>query len=148
MKLDVHIYDEVDEASVKFAVIIARHAGQLVLCRHAERDTWEIPGGHRELGESPFEAAKRELQEETGALDFELEFVSYYSVTGANRANASGEETFGALFRAEIATFGDIKSEIAEIAFMDALPHNLTYPEIQPLLLAKADELSIREGRK
>ena len=50
----------------KFVVVMARHAGGLLLCRKKGRDTWETPGGHIEAGETPFEAAKRELQEETG----------------------------------------------------------------------------------
>src|SRR5450759_3451320 len=34
---------------------------RLVLCRHRDRSTWETPGGHIEPGESPREAAVREL---------------------------------------------------------------------------------------
>ena len=26
--------------------------GKWVFCRHKERNTWEIPGGHREMGEA------------------------------------------------------------------------------------------------
>ncbi len=32
----------------------------------AERDLWELPAGRLDPGESPFQAAKRELREETG----------------------------------------------------------------------------------
>ena len=31
--------------------------------QHKERDTYEVPGGHREAGENTLETAKRELQE-------------------------------------------------------------------------------------
>lgn len=40
--------------------------GKWVFCRHKDRDTYEIPGVHRESGETIFETAKRELMEETG----------------------------------------------------------------------------------
>ena len=41
-----------------------------MLGRHRERDTWEMQGGHIEANETPLEAARRELYEESGALEF------------------------------------------------------------------------------
>ena len=107
----------------------------MVLVRHRERDTYEIPGGHRDAGESIEETAARELQEETGAMAFTLKPVSVYSVTGKNRVNDTGEETYGMLFYAEITSFGRMESEIEKIEFFDRLPEALTYPEIQPILV-------------
>ena len=49
------------------AFIIGFYKGQLVLARNLRRGI-EIPGGHIEEGESPKEAAIRELREETGAV--------------------------------------------------------------------------------
>ncbi len=102
------------------------------------RSTLEAPGGHREQGESIDEAAARELREETGALQFRIQPVCAYSVTGQTPANRTGEETFGMLYWAEIECFApELHSEIAEIFLMDELPENWTYPEIQPKLLAE-----------
>ena len=76
---EVKFYDHVDDALLKYAVIIAKHQGKWVFCRHRERDTLEIPGGHREPGETILETARRELAEETGASEFTLTPVCAYS---------------------------------------------------------------------
>ena len=64
---EVTFYDSAEDALLKFAVIIARTDGKWIFCKHRERDTYEVPGGHREKGEDILSAAKRELMEETGA---------------------------------------------------------------------------------
>ena len=65
--MKVNFYDEADDSQLKFAVIISRADGKWVMCRHKDRETYEIPGGHREDGEKIIDAAIRELKEETGA---------------------------------------------------------------------------------
>ena len=62
----VNFYDEVDDALLRFAVIIATSEGKYVFCKHKARNTCEVPGGHREAGEMILDTAKRELYEETG----------------------------------------------------------------------------------
>lgn len=47
-----------------------------VLLMLNERQEWELPGGHIELGESPQEALKREFSEETG-LDIAVESLAF-----------------------------------------------------------------------
>ena len=136
--MEVRFYDSIENERMKFAVVIARSGGKWVFCKHRERDTVELPGGHREPGESTDEAAERELREETGALDFSIKPVCIYSVTGKNRVNSSGEETFGMLYTAEITKFGELSSEIEHIVLTEELPQNWTYPEIQPRLIAEA----------
>ncbi|MEZ3446791.1 MAG: NUDIX domain-containing protein [Lachnospiraceae bacterium] len=133
----VNFYDHVEDALLRFAVIIARHNGKWVFCKHRERSTWEVPGGHREAGEDILDTAKRELYEETGAVDFVIEPVCIYSVIAPD--NFDGAESFGKLYVAEIHTFEkELHSEIERIAIMDELPERWTYPEIQPKLLEEA----------
>ena len=60
--LEVKLYGKVDDALLKFAVIISKSNGKWVFCKHKERDTFEVHGGHREFGEDIIETAKRELQ--------------------------------------------------------------------------------------
>ena len=122
----------------KFAVIVSRYDGKWVFCKHKERDTYEVPGGHREAGENIVETAKRELQEETGAVKFEIKPICVYSVTGKTRVNNIGEETFGLLCFAEITEFAkELHSEMEKVVLMDKLPENWTYPLIQPKLIEK-----------
>ncbi len=134
--MTVKFYENVEDSLLKFAVIAAKSDGKWVFCKHRERDAYEFPGGHREKGESIYETACRELKEETGALEFTIEPVCVYSVTGKNRVNETGEETFGMLFTAEITAFeGELHSEIEAIVISEELPEKWTYPLIQPKLL-------------
>ena len=136
--LEVNFYDTVDDDLLKFAVIISQSNGKWVMCKHKERDTYEVPGGHREEGEDILETAKRELQEETGAVKFDIEQLCVYSVTGKNSVNETGEESFGLLCFAEIKEFsGELHCEMEKVVLMDELPENWTYPLIQPILLEK-----------
>ena len=134
--LEVKFYDTVDDSLLKFAVIISQSNGKWVFCKHKERDTYEVPGGHREAGENILETAKRELQEETGAIKFEIKPICVYLVTGKTRVNDTGEETFGQLCFAEITEFAkELHSEMEKVVLMDDLPENWTYPLIQPKLI-------------
>lgn len=135
--LEVNFYDEADDKLLKFAVIITRCADKWVFCKHRERDTYEVPGGHREEGENIDDTARRELYEETGALEYTLKPVCVYSVVqGEGDAHT---ETFGKLYFAEVSQFEkQLHSEIEKIILTDELVENWTYPLIQPKLLEEA----------
>ncbi|MDO4379223.1 MAG: NUDIX domain-containing protein, partial [Erysipelotrichia bacterium] len=90
--MSVKFYDSVDDKLLKFAVIVSKSNGKWVFCKHKKRTTYEIPGGHREPGEDILETARRELIEETGAIDFDLKPICVYSVVDEN--NLDGSETF------------------------------------------------------
>ena len=131
--MNVRICENAEDALLRYAVILARCGGDIVLCRHRECTTWEFPGGHREPGEIIVEAAARELKEETGAQEFELHEICPYSV------EEGGITHFYMLFHAEIHSFDpELHHEIQEIWRTRTLPENWTYPEIQPVLLAEA----------
>ena len=132
----VKFYETIEDSLLKFAVIISHVGEKWVFCKHKNRDTYEIPGGHREPGEPILETARRELWEETGAVEFEMYPICVYSVTGKTPAVDSDEETFGMLYHARIISFEkELHSEIDRIELLDTLPEQWTYPQIQPLLI-------------
>ena len=142
--MDVNFYDAVDDALLKFAVIVSRYRGQWVFCKHRERNTFEAPGGHRERGEEIEAAAKRELFEETGASRYVLRPVCAYGVADSGRT-----ETFGMLYYADILAFGRLpESEIETVRLFDALPTEWTYPLIQPKLIQKVWEVVFKNMEK
>ena len=137
--VEVKFYDKMEDSLLDFAVILAKTDGKWIFCKHKERDTLEVPGGHREAGETILEAAKRELREETGAVDFDIKPICVYSVKGKTRVNENlDDESFGMLFIADVFSFEEIHSEIEKIVISDELVDNWTYPLIQPKLIAEA----------
>ena len=121
--------------SPKYVVVFTRYRGKLLLSRHRQRDTWETQGGHIEPGETPEQAARRELFEESGAADFSLTpLFDYYASDEQNSAT-------GAVFLADVRTLSALpQSEMAEVRAFDALPDELTYPAITPVLFRAARE--------
>lgn len=139
---EVNFYDPlfVPDSKLTYSVISAKFDEKWIFVRHNKRSTWEIAGGHIEEGESSFEAAGRELMEETGAIKFNLVCIATYSVT------IDGETGWGRLYIANVFEIGPIPdiSEIAEIVLSDHLPENLTHPDIQPHLFKKTVEYLTR----
>ncbi len=135
---EVNFYDPLflPPGRLIYSVIAARYKGKWLLVRHADRHTWEIPGGHIEEGENSHDAAVRELCEETGAQEFSVECVSTYSVS------MNGVTMFGRLYFAEVTSLGSVPdmNEISEVRAMEALPAELTYPDIQPFLFKRVME--------
>lgn len=124
--------DILDE-KLTFAVISSISNGKFVYVRHKDRQTWEIPGGRREPGETIDETAARELIEETGAKQFIIKPVCECSFI------INGSLRYGKLYHSEIIELGELPNlEIVEVKLFENIPTNLTYPEIQPVLHQKA----------
>jgi 8-oxo-dGTP diphosphatase len=115
---------------LSYVVIAARHGGGWLFVRHRRRGGWEMPAGHPDGAEGSVEAAARELEEETGAVDFIMTPVSYYSVD-------VGQGTqYGRLFLAEISRLGEVRDsdEIERVRVFRRLPGDLSLPEVMRFL--------------
>ena len=118
----------------QYVVVLSHYQGKILLSRHRNRDTWETQGGHIEPGETPEDAARRELHEESGAVAFDLKPLCDYWVWDGYHNSSAG----GVVFTAEIYELGTLPvCEMAEVGCFDTLPDNLTYPEITPVLFER-----------
>ncbi len=119
----------------KYVVILSRYNNRILLSQHEKRTTWETQGGHIEENETELEAAKRELYEESGAVEFTITPIFDY------RAGDEVSAANGMVFFADIKKLEDIPlSEMRAVKLFDILPDNLTYPDITPALFAYAKE--------
>lgn len=121
-----------EDGALKNAVILAKYNGKYVFVKHRERETLELPGGHREPGENIAQTAARELYEETGALKYSLRQICPYKVNN-----------YAMLFYADITELGELpRSEIERTVLLDEPPRELsewTYPDVHPKLLEKIE---------
>ena len=118
-----------------YVVIAAREKGLWVFVRHRDRDSWEMPAGHIEPGEDPDAAARRELQEETGARGFSIKHLADYQVSGG-RING-----FGRIYIANIRDREtELHHETEEVLLAERLPEKLTYPLVQKKLFTLAEK--------
>ena len=121
------VYEVGHLKTYKYVVILSTRCGKIMLSRHKQRTTWETQGGHVEPGETPMQAAKRELYEESGALRYDIRALCDYWAGD----EITGEGATGMVFHAEIHELGPMPdSEMAEVRLFDGLPENLTYPGI------------------
>lgn len=127
----------------RYVAIFSRMDGKWLYTRAQNRDGWETAGGHIEPGETPLEAAKRELWAETGALEYEIHPMFDYS--------AHGPDGFACtqVFYADITALGPLPEdfEMAEVGLYDTYPDTLRLPEILPVLYRKMNKL-LSEGER
>ena len=121
----------------RFVVIFAREGEKWLYARKKGRTGWETAGGHIEPGETPVEAARRELREDTGAEEFELRPAFDY------RVRKPEECSDGMVFRADVRRRGPLPSgfEMEEVVRLDTIPGEMTYPDILPVLYAAIKDL-------
>lgn len=116
-KVEVEFPVECREEELKYVITIAIHGENIVFCKHKERETIELPGGHIEHGETPLEAAKRELYEETGIENVKqiIPIANYHACTTQRKSNGA----FGKVF----------------VAIVDELPEKMPNYEMESIKL-------------
>jgi len=121
---------------LRFVVVCSFFQGHLLLSYHCKHQAWETQGGHIEDGETPEEAARRELYEESGAGDAEIIPVcDYYAYDSDGDAN-------GRVYAAIVHQMGQLpSSEMSRTQCFDVLPENLTYPFVTPVLFEEARKI-------
>ena len=133
----MHPLGELDDYN--FVIVCTRYRDAWLLSRHRDRTTFETQGGHIEEGESPMEAARRELYEESGVRQATLYPVCDYC---GYDENGYGN---GVVFLAIATELGTLpKSEMAEVRAFSSLPQNLTYPHVSPKAFAEAERVLSR----
>jgi 8-oxo-dGTP diphosphatase len=110
---------------ITYVWMIVKHNGKFVLSFHRKSKKWDHVGGHVEKNESPLEAAKRELFEETGATDFDI-----FTVCDFKAHDEDG--TFhnnGRTYFVNVREFSSLPngSEMDRIGFFDEIPKDFRY---------------------
>ncbi len=118
---------------LRFVVVCSFYQGKMLLSFHSGHKSWETQGGHIEQGETPEEAARRELYEESGVKDAEMISVcDYFAYDSEGSSN-------GRVYAALIHQLGRLPdNEMSRIQAFDVFPDNLTYPSVTPVLFQEA----------
>ena len=97
---------------------------------------WSLPKGHVEAGETPEDAAIREVEEETGIRGHvvaKLGVIDFWFVAGGQRVHKTVHHF---LLEADSGELSDADIEVDEVAWvpLDQLPHRLAYDTERKLL--------------
>ena len=110
--------------NIEFVSIFTRYKDKWVYCWHKKRESYEHPGGHVEKGETPLNAAKRDLYEETGITDCDMSPLWDYEYIWENNQGRNN----GRVYLAIAHSLGELpKSEMGRIELFNEVPENYTY---------------------
>ena len=107
---------EYPDLPMVFSCVIARHHGDTLFVFNAWRKGWELPAGLIDPGETPYDAALRELKEESAQVASSLTFAGMCLL----RLSRGGLE-LGTIYTAEIDSPQPFvtNEEISQIMFWD-----------------------------
>jgi len=132
----------VDEVSAGGLVVDASGKLGLLIGRRDLKDTtgkrilWSLPKGHIEEGETPEEAALREVQEETGivsVIEKSLGVIDFWFMAGGKRIHKTVHHY---LFRENGGVLAAQESEVDEVAWfpLAEIVERLAYPDEKKLI--------------
>ncbi len=140
----------VDEVSAGGLVIDFSGTQGLLIGRIDQKDTartrllWSLPKGHIEMGETPEEAALREVMEETGIesqISRSLGIIDFWFMAGGKRIHKTVHHY---LFREVGGLLAPQITEVDEVAWfpLHAIIERLAYPD-EKKLIARSGELTL-----
>ena len=132
----------VDEVSAGGLVVDATGKLGLLIGRRDQKDSsgkrilWSLPKGHIEEGETPEQAALREVQEETGiesVIDKSLGVIDFWFMAGGKRIHKTVHHY---LFRENGGLLAPQESEVDEVAWfpLSEIIDRLAYPDEKKLI--------------
>ena len=137
----------VDEVSAGGLVIDFSGTKGLLIGRYDQKDAnrerllWSLPKGHIEAGETPEEAAIREVAEETGItseISRELGVIDFWFMAGGKRIHKTVHHY---LFKEVSGTLTPQESEVDEVRWfpLDEIVTRLAYPDEKKLIARSGD---------
>lgn len=121
------------------SVIVEDAQGRVLLQLRSDNHCWGYAGGSVELDEVVEDAAKRELQEETGLISQELELFGVFSGKDCHYVYPSGDEVSNVdivyVCRKYTGTLRCQPGEVEQLRFfaLDEIPQNISPPIRKPL---------------
>ncbi|WP_128895820.1 NUDIX hydrolase [Longirhabdus pacifica] len=117
-------------------VIVINESNQILLQLRKDNDCWGLCGGALEMGETLEQAAKRELEEETGLIAKDLNLFDVFSGPSLYYQYPNGDEVYmvvsAYICRNYSGSLVEEKSEVAALQFfsIDELPSNISPPDL------------------
>ncbi|MEC0125685.1 NUDIX hydrolase [Paenibacillus pabuli] len=100
---------------VRPSVLILNKSGEILLVRHVD-NTWGVPGGFMELGESVEESARREVKEEIGIQIKKLVLYGVFSGKDLYTKLRKGHEYYNVVIGYVCTEFeGELKPDGVEV---------------------------------
>ncbi|QQE79840.1 NUDIX hydrolase [Alicyclobacillus sp. SO9] len=97
------------------AVVIEDADGRILLQHRSDNDTWGLPGGSMEMGETFEETARREVLEETGLEVKDLQLFCLHSGSEAFYEYPNGHQVYvAAVIYTTTSYAGHIKLDLSE----------------------------------
>lgn len=121
------------------SVIVEDAQGRVLLQLRSDNHCWGYAGGSVDLDEVVEDAAKRELQEETGLIAEELELFGVFSGTDFHYVYPNGDEVSNVdivyVCRKYSGTLRRQAGEVENLRFfeLDDIPQNISPPIRKPL---------------